>query len=70
MPYNYETCMLGYRIAKYFSWINDGRCECATADEPASYYFVLGIYMLDSIIIGRGEYYSFAEAGKLDSNND
>ena len=31
---------------------------------------ILGIYLLDSIIIGRGEYYSFAEAGKLDSNND
>ena len=31
---------------------------------------ILGIYLLDSIIIGRGEYYSFQEAGKLDSNND
>ena len=31
---------------------------------------ILGIYLLDSIIIGSGEYYSFQEAGKLDSNND
>ena len=31
---------------------------------------ILGIHLLDSIIIGRGSYYSFQEAGKLDSNND
>ena len=31
---------------------------------------ILGIQLLDSIIIGRGEYFSFQEDGKLDSNND
>lgn len=31
---------------------------------------ILGIQLLDSIIIGRGEYFSFQEDGRLDSNND
>lgn len=31
---------------------------------------ILGIYLLDSIIIGRGEYFSFEEAGRLDSKQD
>ena len=31
---------------------------------------ILGIYLLDSIIIGRGEYFSFEEDGRLDSKND
>ena len=31
---------------------------------------ILGIQLLDSIIIGRGEYYSFEEAGRLDSKQD
>ena len=31
---------------------------------------ILGIYLLDSIIIGRGEYYSFQEDGRLDSKQD
>lgn len=43
MPYDYETCMLGYRVAKNFPWIHDGRCECATADESATNYFVFGV---------------------------
>lgn len=31
---------------------------------------ILGIYLLDSIIIGRGEYFSFEEADRLDSKQD
>lgn len=31
---------------------------------------ILGIQLLDSIIIGRGEYFSFQEDGRLDSKND
>ena len=31
---------------------------------------ILGIQLLDSIIIGRGEYYSFQEDGRLDSKQD
>ena len=31
---------------------------------------ILGIYLLDSIIIGRGEYFSFEEDGRLDSKQD
>lgn len=31
---------------------------------------ILGIYLLDSIIIGRGQYFSFQEDGRLDSKND
>ena len=31
---------------------------------------ILGIYLLDSIIIGRGEYFSFQKDGRLDSKQD
>ena len=73
--------IFSYAISKHacFVVVAHNHCSGCPQPSPEDEVFtaileaagkILGIYLLDSIIIGRGEYFSFEEAGRLDSKQD
>ena len=73
--------IFSYAISKHACFVVVAHNHCSGCPQPShedevftaileAAGKILGIYLLDSIIIGRGEYFSFEEAGRLDSKQD